>query len=154
MRTRQERSRSRNSRLRLESEPRLARGRADEVHRHRLGAAGHSYRARSSCPAGPPVLFDHRLRNRALDVLLRQRPTKRRKLQFIEPLENASLPPRLNAHRFSDRRVEGNLVAGLETPRLAMLSGQGDLTFAGDRRENLVGHRVSLQTEAPYFSAR
>src|SRR3984957_9103021 len=153
MRTRQERLRSRNTHLRLGNELTLARGRADEVRRHRPGAARHSYRARSSCPAGPPVLFDHRLGNRALDILLRQRSPERRKLQLVEPLEKTSLAPWLNADRFSARRVEGNLIARLETPRLAMLSGQGDLALAGDRRENLVGHRDALQTEAPYFSA-
>ena len=126
--------------LHLGCEPRLAHGRAARffVHRPSEGAAGHSCRARSSCPPRDRRVrfLDHRLRNRALDVLLRQRPPERGKLQFIEPLENASLPPRLDANRFSARRVEGNLVARLETPRLAMLSGQGDLTFAGDRREN------------------
>src|ERR1700722_17787587 len=152
MRTRQERLRSRNSRLRLENEPALERGRVDEVHRHRPGAEAHSYPVRSSCPSGPPILFDDSLCNRVLDVLLGERPPERGKLQFVEPFKDAPLSPRLDADRFSARRIEGDLVAGFKTPGLAVLRGYGDLSLAGERRENLVGHaRPPYEIGFPYF---
>jgi hypothetical protein len=64
---------------------------------------------------------------------------------LVDPLENAPLPSRFDPDEIAVRRIEGDLIAGLEAPRLAMLRRQGDLTLAGDRRNDFC-----RPAEAPY----
>jgi hypothetical protein len=99
------------------------------------------------------MFFLHFGCNGVVNILLRQRPTKGWKPQFVKPLKNAAFAARRNASFRLSRGVKYQLVTGFQAPVLPQGGWQRDLTLTGDGGLHFLKHeRRPYIFQTPYNS--